>query len=159
MRKRSMPQQSVKASLMRGLKRLTRAKYEKEVAELCVQLGYSIEYKGKVFSPNLNIFRTKKYFEGDLSPKTEERLNHFCYMYGEWDKIEHVIVYWFNQCKTVNDCYHLLPELAQENLLPVTHKTPPAPDTITEDFIESVRTSDEFAMLESLIFTHEIIEV
>lgn len=83
-----------------------------------------------------------------------DRLDHIWFITNEWQKVKFYLIQWLNQCNSMADIAKLLPEA-------VTEKFSVDLDgeiTITDEWLDMVHNSPEFTMLETLVFTNEILE-
>lgn len=83
-----------------------------------------------------------------------EQLDHIWFITSEWKKIEFHVIQWLNQCNSMVDIVKLLPDSITNKFdTPITGEL-----TLSDEWIDMVQNSDEFNMLETLVFTNEILE-
>lgn len=83
-----------------------------------------------------------------------EQLEHIWFITNEWEKVKFYLIQWLNHCNSMSDVIKLLPEPVLER-----HKfIPDGEITVSDDWIKIVQNTPEFTMLETLVFTNEILE-
>jgi hypothetical protein len=111
-----------------------------------VYKGITFHYDGHVgIVPQLNV---------EEAAKDMELIDHLWFLYTEWDKVKPELVNQLNLCRTMADVHLLVPDDVKESLPnPIL-----AERTLPEDFFEDFKKGTTYTMLETLIFTNEILE-
>lgn len=128
------------------------SKVEPKKLDLVVKHG-SCSYKGIDFAT--------PWHYGVIPPCDEakwgldlETLDHIWFITSEWVKVEFHLIQWLNHCQSMVDIVKLLPDSITDKFEVSITGLP----TLSDEWIDMVHNSPEFNMLETLVFTNEILE-
>lgn len=128
------------------------SKTGKRLEELTNKYG-AFTYKGVTFHHPGHVGIIQPLDE-NLVGKDLELVDHLWFLYSEWDKIKHSWVLQLNQCRTMSDVHLLVPDEVKADL-------PQALEldrTLPLNHFDAFKETSEYAMMETLIFTNEILE-
>lgn len=121
--------------------------------EMTRQYG-AFMYKGHTFHHDGHVGLIPTLDTALVSKQDMETIDHLWFLYTEWEKLQHDLVTQLNQCRTMADIHLLMPDEIVEVLPPAVLAERTLP---TEHFAE-FKKGTVFTMLETLIFTNEILE-
>ena len=111
-------------------------------------------YKGHTFHHDGHVGLIPTLDTNLVSKQDRETIDHLWFLYTEWEKLQHSLVQHLNQCRTMADVHLLMPdEIVEELPAAVAEER-----TLPKEQFEEFKKGTVFTMLETLMFTNEILE-